>query len=226
MDSRLRSTARGTLGAFLVLVLAIVSASSAEARIFGRRFSSYVPAVSRPQPVVSPEPRRDRVSDLPEDGDQWDLVVVTDGSASGEQLVRAFKESPRLADFSSQVKSHFYPANFWWVTWYFGQDIKPMVIVQDQHGQLVYKVQGDNMPATADELADEIQSSVWAYQPGAGGECPDCDKPADDQAGIFNQPAKKLADVRPPPGDNEWMVGAGIAAAAVLFAWLFRTKAQ
>lgn len=215
MDSRVRSAAGNALGAVAFLALLTLCAP-AEARIFGRRFYTpvYTPVVQA-KPVIQ-RPREDRVVELPEDGDEWHLTVAADSGTIKQHIA----DAPRLTHLAGQVKTHHYGADFWWVTWYLHDDPKPVVILQDGKGRVVYKASGVNVPASAEELADEIEASVWAYNEN----CPDCDPPADAKPTLFNRPAPRVPDLRPEGGGTESMLGVGLVVASVVLAWFLRAK--
>lgn len=218
MDSRLRSAAGNALGAIAFLVALLLCAAPAEARVFGRRFDA--PVVQPQARPAIPRPREDRIVELPEDGEKWHLTVAGDTTAAAT-IKWQIEAAPRLTHLSGQVITHFYTPDFWWVKGYLQEDPKPVVMLQDRTGRIVYKASGADVPASAEELADEIEASVLAYNEN----CPDCEPPPDAKPTTFTRPAKRMPDVRPEGGmGTETVMGLGLIAAAVLIAWFFRSK--
>jgi hypothetical protein len=130
-------------------------------------------------------PIEDRVIDLPEDGDLWHLVVVSDNSAGAATLHQSIAKSPRIANLTTQVKLHAWPSSHWWVKQYLGGEALPIVLLTTEAGQSIYKASGRNLPGNAEELADEMESAIWAY------DCPDCTTSP-------TRPNSKIPDMRGP----------------------------
>lgn len=217
MDSRVRSTARSALGAAVALAAVLFCALPAEARIFGRGFN-YAPVVTRP--ALPQRPRQEQVMELPEDGDSWHLVLIVDGSATGQQLLEQMKSTPRLADVASKVKFHAYGRDHWWVQRYMAEEATPVVYLCDETGARVYKASGANLPASGEELADEIESSVWARNEQCG---PNCPQPTPEtRPTLFTKPAARIPDARPAGMSSEWQIGAGLIALALFAAFVMR----
>ena len=114
-----------------------------------------------------------RIIDLPEDGHLWHTTIVTDNSSSSIAFMKMMNENPRLQSLLDQTQSHYftpedrlYKAHY---HKYFGDNL-PAILVQrpankDGTSRACYKVSGRNIPANADRLADEIQTSVGDCQP-------------------------------------------------------------
>jgi hypothetical protein len=185
MDTRLRSAAASAVCAFaLVLIgagsLLATTVEGGSSRLFA----------GGPSSVRFRRPVEDRVIDLPEDGDMWHLVLVTDTSETSKTLQQSLAETPRLANLMGQVKVHAYPTSYWWVKQYFGGESLPIVYLATESGERVYKASGGNFPGNGEELADEIESSIWAFDCG-----PDCNPSP-------TRPNSRVPDLRGPGGSE------------------------
>src|SRR5688572_11541894 len=103
----------------LVSVLAILAA----AIVFA------MPLLQEPAESVDQVPahqlRSERIVDLPEDGDLWQLVLVyTDKARNGDdrELAAMFATTPRLQSLVAQTKVYEYPPEHWWVKQHLGDN--------------------------------------------------------------------------------------------------------
>lgn len=109
-----------------------------------------------------------RVIDLPEDGNNWYLTVVT-APGDGVPLERWLMFNPRLARLKAETRfNHYTPDNPMYrervCTWLNGA--YPIVALQQADGQVVFKASGSTIPRSPDALADEIAASIAS--------CPNC----------------------------------------------------
>lgn len=123
------------------------------------------------------ETHGERVLELPNDGLKWDLLVFTspDWTAKPAEaaVVQWFATNPRLAGLKKQVRYHHrttadFSFKHKWVQ-VVGNDPKqvPCVILQSAAGHKCFKASGDNLPKTADGLADAIAGKLSvAYNSG------------------------------------------------------------
>jgi len=109
----------------------------------------------------------DRVIELPEDGGQWQTVLVLDQSPLSQHLMAQFNSTPQLRDLWSQTKHYTYSANDPWVQRNRAGYPLPLVLLQrptDLNGsnqwERVYESWGSGLPGTGDQLADSIATMI------------------------------------------------------------------
>jgi hypothetical protein len=182
MDDRCQSTPAAALRQIVIAaLLALLSVAPLWAAPQGPIFAG------GPRSLIHQRPIEERVIDLPEDGDMWHLVVVIDSTKESTELQQSIGQAPRLANLVRQVKPHFWPASHWWPAKYLAGEKLPIVLVCTEQAQVIYKASGTNIPAAAEELADEIESAIWAYK----SDCPDC-QPSP------TRPLSRIPDMRGP----------------------------
>lgn len=166
---------------------------------------------------------RERIIDLPEDGEKWHTTIVyydPQTEANSAKLAAQFAATPRLQSLLSQTHVHTWTVKDpIWRARYRGEfnGITPGVIVQNADGDPVYKASGTNLPADGEQLAGEIAAAIASTCP--DGQCPN---PADRQRRPLAD--KFVPDIRPQSlkGPKEialvalLAVVAGIAAHLVL----------
>ncbi len=104
---------------------------------------------------------------LPEDGGLWHttLVLPSDPSTdpASRRLVDHFATSPRLKKLASQTSLHRYtpsdPLFEARYAPYFG-GVLPALLVQKADGTVIYKVSGEAIPTSGEELANEIAQAI------------------------------------------------------------------
>ena len=142
------------------------------------------------------QPAKERVIDLPEDGDAYHttLVLATDWRTMPKQrrLVAWFQADPRLASLRSQTHFHEYTERSPIYRARLARAVSsvPCVMVQRSDGRVVFKASGSNLPPTSGVLADQIAASL-------------CPRPRP-QPDVQPEPAPEpeplpLPDVRPQP---------------------------
>lgn len=122
--------------------------------------------------IIQAEPVRERVLDLPEDGDVWQFVqVYGDRTRTGpsQKLAAQVATTPRLQSLLAQTKHYEFGPDHWWVKQHLPGIKAPAVLLQTGDGRVVYKAGGDNLPPDGEVLADEIAQRISEC-------CPD-DKP-------------------------------------------------
>lgn len=168
------------LRACIVLSL-LLSATFAESAVYRWRapaVQQYVVPRAPVQPAYVPpsRPREDRVLELPEDGGLFHLVIVGDATDPLANVLREYvAAAPRLTSVKRQTKYWEVASSHWWVKQYFGGETKPLILLQDDRGQVVYKASGANLPREAEELADEVELAIAAYAANCG---PECNRPS------------------------------------------------
>lgn len=163
-------------------------------------------------------PREERVIELPEDGDYWHLSFIDSGNQESQALRAYMSQAPRLTSLASQVKYHHLPATDQHAKRYYSHDAKPVLTLQTSTGRTIYKGSGGNLPRNAEELADELESSILAYIADCG---PDgCEPPSE------TTPGSRIPDVRKDkpgrgldPNDVAVLVLVGVGVVA-LVVWL------
>jgi hypothetical protein len=194
----------------------------------------------RPAEVVTSLPRTERVVDLPEDGDQWQLVIIyTDKTRNpADRAVAAmFATTPRLQSLVAQTKVYEYPPTHWWAVEKLQGNPTPAVILQavepgnNARAKVVYKASGPNLPMDGEVLADEIQHNIETMYPQVlakrlARDCPNCPQP-------LNRPDRKPANPRipdlrlkpgtPGTGDNSALILLLLGGSAAA-AWLAGRK--
>jgi hypothetical protein len=197
MSQILKDLAWGLLLA-AVLPCLFISCSAKRADALPFRWRS--PSVVAPQPAARPAGAslyaggqgyyrqryiQDRVIDLPEDGDLMHMTIIGNGSAESVRVQKYFSESPRLNSLAQQCKYHVYKPSDPYAS-YFTYDPKPVAILQNVHGKVLWKKSGASIPRSGEEMADDIESALWAYSSDCG---PDGCKPDEEH------PAEKLPDL-------------------------------
>jgi len=143
---------------------------------------------------------KEKVLDLPEDGERWYTVAVyrdkklTD--ASDRHLAAVLASTPRLLSLQAQTRvwvvdksDPVYAAQY--AKFLGGQT--PAVVIQSASGKLCYKASGANLPADGEALADEIAASIESCRPFRP-------KPKPDETPKPNPPANPegvIPDIRP-----------------------------
>lgn len=112
----------------------------------------------------------ERVLELPNDGQTWDLIIFTSPTYNAvpleRQLLSWFTTNARLAALKSQVRFHHrttadFSFHHKWVK-VVGSDPKnlPTLILQNASGRKCFKVSGSNLPKTSTALADAIAAKL------------------------------------------------------------------
>lgn len=119
----------------------------------------------------------ERVLELPNDGQKWDLIIFTSAAWETNRVEREFVSwfttNARLAAFRKQVRFHHrttgdFAFKHKWAKVY-GTDPKlfPGLILQSAAGHKVYKASGENLPKTSAALANAISARLsTAYAAG------------------------------------------------------------
>lgn len=109
----------------------------------------------------------DRVIELPEDGSQWQTVLVLDQSPMSQHILAQFNSTPRLRELWNQTKHYTYSANDPWVRKNRSGYPLPLVLLQrptDPNGsnqwERVYESWGSGLPGTGDQLADGMAAMI------------------------------------------------------------------
>lgn len=116
---------------------------------------------------------RERVIELPEDGDKWHTTIVyrdPQTDAASAKLAAQFAATPRLQSLLAQTHVHTWTAKDpIWRSRYareFG-NVAPGVEVQMADGRMIYKASGTNLPEDGEQLAGEIAAAVASCCPDA-----------------------------------------------------------
>jgi hypothetical protein len=161
--------------------------------------------------------RKDRVIQLPEDGQVWFTSVVYTNTRTDEpsrRLAAMLASTPRLQSLIAQTRfNRWSETDSLYVYRYkskIGGEV-PALFIQDHTGKVVYKVSGANLPNDGDTLADEIATAIEQCRPRP--------KPSPDVR-PDEQPVATIPDIRPtetPEEGGSWqklMVAvAGLAGA-------------
>lgn len=164
---------------------------------------------------------RDRVIDLPEDGDKWHTTIVyydPQTEADSAKLAAQFASTPRLQSLLAQTHVHTWTVKdpVWRARYaHEFQNITPGVIVQNADGDPVYKASGKNLPKDGEQLANEIAAAISSSCP--NGHCPN---PADRPRRPLQD--KFIPDIRPQSlkGPKEIAMVAVLALVAGIIAHL------
>ena len=190
--------------------------------------------------VVASFPRTERVVDLPEDGDQWQLVIVYSDKTrdpADRALASMFATTPRLQSLVAQTKVYEYPPTHWWAVEKLQGNPTPAVILQavepgkNTRAKVVYKASGTNLPRDGEQLANEIQHNIETMYPEVlvkrlARDCPNCPQPNDRPD---RRPASpRIPDLRlkpgtPGTGDNSLLILLLLGGSAAA-AWLAGRK--
>lgn len=123
----------------------------------------------------------ERVIDLPQDQGQWYVTVFgSEADARYREIVRWFDSHPVLRRLREQTKWHAVAiqSKVFRERYQDSVPVLPSVRVQSADGRIVYQLSGDQIPATADELAD---LGAEALRRRLLDICPDGVCPIDDQ---------------------------------------------
>jgi hypothetical protein len=120
--------------------------------------------------MVDPEsigPVEEEIVDLPEDGQVWHTTLVYPANwqsdARSRQVAAFFATNSRLQSLLVQTKPHTYTADNKLYAERYARQMGgnlPQVWLQRGDGFVVYKAGGENLPASAGELADEIGRAI------------------------------------------------------------------
>jgi hypothetical protein len=108
-----------------------------------------------------------QVLDLPEDGGLWHTTLILPDDSTNNprsaRLLAHFASTPRLQTLASQTSLHRYtpsdPLFSARYAPYFG-GVFPALLIQKADGTVVYKVSGDAIPPSGEQLADEIAQAI------------------------------------------------------------------
>lgn len=180
--------------------------------------------VSLPEPAAEPlvaaaaektarDEKRERVIELPEDGDLWQTIVVYDDAkkaGNAKWLAAEITTTPRLQSLVAQTQYYEYDPSHWWVKRNHAGDPTPMVMVQTDTGRVIYKAFGEQLPRDGEELADEIEQMIAQC-------CPDQNQPAKPGERVSKIPILRPA-TKTPAIESGWLQLAAIVLTA-LAAW-------
>lgn len=162
--------------------------------IFGVLFLIQVsgPTIQQPQFVESDLYAgpliEEHVISLPEDGDQWETIVV---AQQNHPVVGWFESEPRLRNLKQSTKFYNLPPDHWWVKSRIPNQPLPAVIVQrptsSKGARRYYTACGSNIPSSSRSLANEIAVAV--------SDCPDGKCPPNQPGPVPDQTV--LPDIRP-----------------------------
>jgi hypothetical protein len=167
-----------------------------------------------PADLVTSLPRTERIVDLPEDGDQWQLVIIyTDKTRdpADRALASMFATTPRLQSLVAQTKVYEYAPTHWWAVEKLQGNPTPAVILQavdpgkNTRAKVVYKASGSNLPRDGEQLADEIQHNIETMYPEVltkrlARDCPNCPTPSVRPSDPRRPAVPRIPDLRLKPG--------------------------
>lgn len=168
----------------------------------------------------------EKVVQLPQDGGKWHLSMwfrnKTDDTAS-RRLAGYFATDEILRQITAQTIVHEHDASRPDPVFAerYADSAAPGVLLQNSRGQVLYKASGDNIPATAAELADEILAAIGIKAQDCP-DCPDgnCPLPADTSRRTVPDRRPKRFDAAKATEGREILIGAGVVIAAALAAYL------
>ncbi len=116
----------------------------------------------------------DRIIDLPEDGAGWHTTVFTSNAPTPleQRIIGWFGSDPQLNKLATQTHFHHYTPQSSVYGRYQNLTASglPAVVLQDETGQVIYKVSGANVPQAEWPLVKGIIESIRAH-------CPHCPRP-------------------------------------------------
>lgn len=176
------------------------------------------------------KPIRERVVNLPEDGQAWYTTLVLSKSWKEKplerELVAWFGVVPELASLKAQTHYQIVTEGTRAHAAEFAKVASPAVIVQDAAGKVYYKASGNGLPADPDRLANEIADCFPHPKPGptpgpspGPGPTPKPDGVPDIRPNRPNTP-----DGKPSPEDVPWLgvILAALAGAAAAGVYNYR----
>jgi len=155
----------GLAAVAVCIVLAVYSVQMAEYQ--GDRIDMIAATTPAPNDV----PARERVIQLPEDGQAYHTTVIVSANwrerRSERYLLGWFASHPGLASLKAQTHFHQYDTTDALYKTRLAHAVPdtPAVVVQQADGKVVYKASGVNLPQSADELAGNISISLGGCRP-------------------------------------------------------------
>lgn len=168
----------------------------------------------------------DRVIDLPEDGDAYHVSVFTSQrpDARETRLLAMFDNEPELAKLKRQTHWHHYTPASSIISRYTALTAAgyPAVVVQDTAGQVIYKRNGDDVPAVPWPLIRGIRDSIRLHCPHL---CPrPCPKPEPKPEPEPEPDIRPIPDIvgpdrtTPPDGRDDTLLVVGLATVGAVVA--------
>lgn len=193
---------------FVAIAAAMIAAGLLIAPMFTEEAADIVP-------YLPSEPRTERIVDLPEDGDLWQLIIVYADDKRDpvdRQVADMFATTPRLQSLMAQTKVYEYAPSHWWVKGNLEGKRLPAVVLQavepapnNKTAKPIYSVSRENMPATGEIMASEIQTTIETLYPQVKAkrlnrDCPNCPQPNNRPADPRRPSAPRIPDIRPTIG--------------------------